>query len=98
MDGSWPDGYQAILTVRNDTEATVHPWQVSWTVPDGVTVTGWNGTYAHEGTRVTVTAPEWSEGLSPGESVEIGHKVVGVPQPAATDVELNGEVCARGLG
>lgn len=97
MDGSWPDGYQAITTVRNNTETTIHPWSVTWTVPDGVTVTAWNGTLTQEGTRVTVVAPEWSEGLAPGESVDIGHKAVGVPQPAPATVELNGTVCAVGL-
>ena len=30
---------------------------MSWTVPAGVTVTGWNGTFTQEGTRVTVTIP-----------------------------------------
>ncbi|MBN1170603.1 MAG: cellulose binding domain-containing protein, partial [Micromonosporaceae bacterium] len=50
MDGSWPDGYQALLTVRNDSSTRVHPWQVTWTVPAGVTVTGWNGTFTQEGT------------------------------------------------
>jgi hypothetical protein len=98
MDGSWPDGYQALLTVRNDSDAPVQPWTVSWTVPTGAAVTGWNGTLTQEGTLVTVVAPEWSPGLAPGESVGIGHAVVGVPFPAPTTVELNGAVCAEGLG
>jgi expansin (peptidoglycan-binding protein) len=98
MDGSWPDGYQALLTVRNDSDAPVQPWTVSWTVPTGATVTGWNGTLTQEGALVTVVAPEWSPGLAPGESVGIGHAVVGVPYPAPTTVELNGAVCAEGLG
>ena len=95
MAGSWPDGYQATTTVRNDSAATVHPWRVSWTVAEGVTVTGWNGTFTQEGTRVTVVAPDWSSGLAPGESVDIGHNALGAPQPAATAVELNGAVCAQ---
>lgn len=96
MDGSWPDGYQALLTVRNDSSTRVRPWRVTWTVPAGVTVTGWNGTFTQQGTRVTVVAPAWSEGLAPGESVGIGHKATGIAQPAPTTVELNGARCAGG--
>ena len=98
MAGSWPDGYQATVKVRNDGTSTRQPWRVSWTVAAGVTVTAWNGTLTQEGARVTVVAPAWNEALAPGQSVEIGHVGTGAPVPAQTTVDLNGETCGTGLG
>jgi expansin len=94
MAGSWPDGYQANITVRNDGASTIRPWQVSWTVPADVVVTVWNGTLTRVGTLVTVSAPAWNDTLAPGASVTVGYIGAGAPTPAPTPVQLNGEDCA----
>lgn len=97
MQGSWPNGYQATMKVRNDSLGSLQPWKVSFTVPDGVTVTGWNGTFTKSGNTVTVVAPDYAPPMAAGDTIDVGFRADGIAQPSATPISLNGSSCAIGL-
>lgn len=91
---SWPGGYQAAVTVKNNSSATISPWQLTFVVPSGVTVNnGWNGTFAQQGGNITVNAPEWAQSLAPGQSATVGFVANGPSSPAPSAVALGGVTC-----
>jgi prepilin-type N-terminal cleavage/methylation domain-containing protein len=95
IDNSWPQGYQAAITVTNRGTAAVTNWVASWTVPDGVTLNnGWNGTVTQSGSRMQAQAPDWSSTLAPGASWAIGFIAGGPSSPAPSAVALNGVSCS----
>jgi tRNA A-37 threonylcarbamoyl transferase component Bud32 len=76
VDGSWPDGYQAKVTVRNTGDEPLTGWQLTWTMPDGHEIRDlWNGELTTDGTAVTVTNAEYNVTIAPGAAVEVGLNV-----------------------
>jgi chitin-binding protein len=89
----WSGGFQAEVTVRNNSTAPVSPWSVSWTMPAGATInSGWNATVSQSGTTVTASAPTWSPSLAAGASTTIGFVSSGSPGPSG--IRLNNSVCS----
>ena len=94
IDNSWPQGYQAAITVTNRGTTALTNWVASWTVPDGVTLNnGWNATVTQSGTRMQAQAPDWSATLAPGASWAIGFIANGPSSPPPSAVALNGVRC-----
>jgi prepilin-type N-terminal cleavage/methylation domain-containing protein len=94
IDNSWPQGYQAAITVTNRGTAALTNWIASWTVPDGVTLNnGWNATVTQSGSRMQAQAPDWSATLAPGASWAIGFIASGPFSPPPSAVALNGVSC-----
>jgi prepilin-type N-terminal cleavage/methylation domain-containing protein len=94
IDNSWPQGYQAAITVTNRGATTLTNWVASWTVPDGVTLNnGWNATVTQSGSRMQAQAPDWSTTLAPGASWAIGFIANGPFSPPPSAVSLNGISC-----
>jgi serine/threonine protein kinase len=55
IQNSWPDGYQAEVTIRNTAAKPLKGWTVSWNLPGGQRVKQlWNGTFSQDGTTVRV--------------------------------------------
>lgn len=95
IDNSWPQGYQAAVTVTNRSAAAVPNWVATWTVPDGVTLNnGWNATVTQNGNTMRAEAPSWSATLEPGASWSIGFIANGPSSPPPSAVTLNGVGCA----
>lgn len=95
IDNSWPQGYQAAITVTNRGTTVLTNWVASWTVPDGVTLNnGWNATVTQSGSRMRAQAPDWSTTLAPGASWAIGFIANGPFSPPPSAVALNGVSCA----
>ena len=94
IDNSWPQGYQAAITVTNRGTANLTNWVATWTVPSGVTLNnGWNATVTQSGTRMRAEAPDWSTTLVPGASWAIGFIALGPSAPPPSAVALNGVGC-----
>jgi prepilin-type N-terminal cleavage/methylation domain-containing protein len=95
IDNSWPQGYQAAITVTNRGTTTLTNWVASWTVPDGVTLNnGWNATVTQSGSRMQAQAPDWSTTLAPGASWAIGFIASGPFSPPPSAIALDGVSCA----
>jgi prepilin-type N-terminal cleavage/methylation domain-containing protein len=93
-DSSWPQGYQASVTVRNTGTSTLSPWTATWRVPASVTlVNGWNATVSQSGRVITAQAPSWQQSLAPGASWTVGYIADGPWASGPDQVTLNGVSC-----
>jgi cellulase/cellobiase CelA1 len=71
--GSWPDGYNADVTVRNDGPEQLTGWVVTWTMPDGHEIRNlWNGVKSGQGNAITVRNEGWNATVPPGGSTTFG--------------------------
>ncbi|ROT29856.1 oxidoreductase [Micromonospora sp. HM5-17] len=69
----WQGGFQAEVTVRNATTATLNGWTVRWTLPSGQTINQlWGGTLTVSGSSVTVRNASWNGSLPPNGSTTFG--------------------------
>ncbi|HEY2669206.1 MAG TPA: PHB depolymerase family esterase [Rugosimonospora sp.] len=68
----WQGGFQANVTVQNGSVAR-SAWQVSWTFPNGQTITQlWNGSYTQSGSSVTTRNASYNGSLGAGASTSFG--------------------------
>lgn len=96
IDNSWPQGYQAAITVTNTRGTALTNWVATWTVPSGVTLdNGWNATVTQSGTTMRAEAPSWAATLPAGASWSIGFIAAGGSAPPPSDVTLNAARCRR---
>jgi serine/threonine protein kinase len=76
VGNTWPDGYEAAVTVRNEGDQDVTGWQLTWTLPDGHEINNlWGGQDTQDGTAVTVTNDDYNVTIRPGASIEVGMTV-----------------------
>ncbi len=75
IDSSWSAGYQATVTITNNTATPTTSWTATFTLPQGQSITSfWNGVYTASGQTITVKNPTWSGGgvIQPGASTTFG--------------------------
>jgi endoglucanase len=90
--GSWSTGYQAEVSVTNDTPATIKTWQVRITLPASTSVVNaWNATQNTSGSTYTFTPAGHNGSLAPGASTSFGFIANGTGRP--TSCEVNGKTC-----
>ncbi|MFI6028145.1 serine/threonine-protein kinase [Amycolatopsis magusensis] len=76
--GTWPGGYQAGVSVRNDSAGRLTGWELSWEMPGGHRIAHlWNGKFTQDGEAVTVTNADYNVSIDAGDSVELGMTVTG---------------------
>ncbi len=84
VTNSWPGGYQALVTVRNDLGSAVSGWVVRWTLPSGHHINGlWDGTLTVHGSSVTVNNANWNASLKADDSTTFG--LIALTQDSDTD-------------
>jgi predicted carbohydrate-binding protein with CBM5 and CBM33 domain len=84
VSSSWPGGFQAQVTVKNPTTATMYGWTVNWVMPDGETLnSGWNGTLSSSGSLATMKSASWNSLLGPNASTSFGFTANFTGTPAA---------------
>jgi endoglucanase len=92
---SWNSGYQADVTVTNDTPQEITTWQVRLTFPAGTSIaSSWNTTQSASGSTYTFTPAAWNGRVSGGASVSFGFTTNGTGRPTAC--EINGRACGGG--
>ena len=92
VTNSWSTGYQATVSVKNDTSATLATWRVELTLPAGTTVVNsWNTTQTSSGSTYTFTPAGWNASIAAGASAEFGMVVNGTGRP--TNCLVNGRAC-----
>lgn len=95
VDSSWPQGFNASVTVRNNGTSTLNPWVSTLTLPTGVTlVNGWNATVTASGSTLTAQAPSWAPSLAPGASMTWNFQANGPASPTPSGFKLNGVTCS----
>ncbi|MFH0516011.1 cellulose binding domain-containing protein [Streptomyces sp. M41] len=95
IDGQWPDGFQATVTVT--TERALDDWRVAWSFRDGQEVGQmWDARFAQNGSRVTATAAGYNRTVAANGTLSFGF--LGSwdgKNSAAHDFTLNGHDCAK---
>jgi lysophospholipase L1-like esterase len=73
ITSQWAGGFQAEVTVRNDSTATVPSWTVAFGFADGQQISqSWNATVTQTGSTVTARNVSWNGSLAPGTSASFG--------------------------
>jgi len=73
VTNSWPGGYQALVTVRNDQSSPLSGWTVHWTLPAGHRISNlWDGAVIVRGSSVTVNNANWNASLKADSSTTFG--------------------------
>jgi endoglucanase len=95
VTNAWSGGFQADVLVKNTGSAQLTGWTVSFTFGGDQKIgSGWNGTFAQSGQKVTVTNPPYAAALPAGGSVDPGFTGTFVSSNAApTGFALNGVAC-----
>jgi endoglucanase len=92
VQNSWNNGYQAQVTVNNNTSSQISTWKVELTFPAGTSVTqSWNATQAVSGSTYTFTPAGWNATVAAGASTSFGFIVSGAGRP--TSCLVNGQSC-----
>jgi endoglucanase len=92
VQNSWNNGYQAQVTVNNNTSSQISTWKVELTFPAGTSETqSWNATQAVSGSTYTFTPAGWNATVAAGASTSFGFIVSGAGRP--TSCLVNGQSC-----
>ncbi|MEU4156816.1 cellulase family glycosylhydrolase [Actinoplanes sp. NPDC026670] len=92
VQSSWNNGYQAQVTVNNNTSSQISTWKVELTFPAGTTVgQSWNATQAVSGNTYTFTPAGWNATIAAGASTSFGFIANGAGRP--TNCLVNGQAC-----
>ena len=66
---SWPGGFQAAITIQNTGSTAWSNWDLTWTFPDGQTVSSlWNGAASQSGSSVSVRNLSYNGTIPAGSS------------------------------
>lgn len=82
---SWPGGFQAEVTVRNNGSGTLNGWTVPMGLPGGVSITSlWSGVNSGTSGNVTVRNAPWNGTLGGSASTAFGFTANGSSSTAPT--------------
>jgi aryl-phospho-beta-D-glucosidase BglC (GH1 family) len=90
VDNAWNTGYQAHITITNDTTAPINNWVLTFNYAAQITSI-WNGSLVSSGAgQDTIDNAGYNSTIAPNTSVTIGILGTGSPTPAPTNYALNG--------
>jgi endoglucanase len=94
ITNSWPGGFQAGITITNNTTA-ITSWTLAFAFPNDQAISDlWDGTYTQSGQNVTVTSESWNGSLATGGSTTIGFTgTVGTTDDVPAYFTVNGYAC-----
>ncbi|WP_248960817.1 lytic polysaccharide monooxygenase [Sphaerisporangium perillae] len=76
--GTWDNGYQGEVTVKNSGSSAISGWTVKWTLPSGSSISNlWNGTYTLSGSAITVKNAAYNGSLAGNASTTFGYVATG---------------------
>ncbi|CAG6394355.1 glycoside hydrolase family 9 protein [Streptomyces cocklensis] len=95
VTNAWSGGFQADILVTNTGAAALSGWTLSFTFGGDQKVgSGWNGTFAQTGQKVTVTNPSYAPTLPAGGTVDPGFTATySAGNAAPTGFAVNGVAC-----
>jgi hypothetical protein len=69
VTSQWPGGFGAAITINNTGTTAISNWTLTWTFPDGQTVSQlWNGVETQSGANVSVTNESYNGSIGSGGS------------------------------
>ncbi|MEU0882609.1 cellulose-binding domain-containing protein [Lentzea sp. NPDC005914] len=98
IEGQWPGGFKAGVTIRNTGRDAINGWTLRWSFGDGQSVQNmWNASSSQRGAAVSATNASYTVTIAPGGEVSIGF--IGSMRDrnaAPSSFTLNGTTCANG--
>jgi endoglucanase len=89
---SWSSGYQAQVTVSNESSTALSTWRVELVMPAGTTVgQAWNTTMSVSGSTYTFTPAGWNATIPGNSAASFGFIANGTGRP--TSCLVNGKAC-----
>ncbi|MEV6303653.1 cellulase family glycosylhydrolase [Actinoplanes sp. NPDC051861] len=93
VQNSWNNGYQAQVTVNNESSSALNTWKVELVMPAGTTVgQAWNATMSASGSTYTFTPAGWNATIPGGSATSFGFIANGSGRP--TSCLVNGKACS----
>jgi len=91
----WPGGFNATVTLTNQSGAALNGWQLAWTFPaDQRIINLWNGQVTQTGADVVVTDADWNAQVPAGGTIEFGFQAIfGDTNSPPTAFTLDGVPC-----
>jgi aryl-phospho-beta-D-glucosidase BglC (GH1 family) len=90
VDNAWNSGFQAHITILNDTTAPISNWKLDFNYGQQITSL-WDGSVVASGQgHYTVENAGWNGTIAPNTSVTVGFTANGAPTPAPSNYEING--------
>jgi endoglucanase len=91
---SWPDGFQASISITNDGPALTS-WALGFTFPDDQVIgDGWDAVFTQDGQDVTAASESYNGSLATGASLTIGFTAaVGATDGVPSYFTVNGYAC-----
>ncbi len=98
IQGQWPGGFIAQVTVENTSKRDIDGWNVGWDFTGDESMRQlWNGDVTTDGASVSVANPHWDTVLEAGSTATfgfLGNSTDGPQTPA--ELTLNGQTCLAG--
>lgn len=91
----WNTGFTTDVTIKNQGDA-LGGWTVTWTMPlDQRAKHGWNGIFAQNDNKVTVTPANWNKNITRDGVISFGFNgTYSTENPTPIDLAVNGVQCA----
>src|SRR5437588_753399 len=99
VTGQWNSGYQATMSIRNDTGAGLKGWRLEFDLPHHISSL-WDAVLVGQtNNHVVVDAPSWQRDLAAGTTATFGYvaSLNGTRQEPA-NCKINGTPCSVGSG
>jgi len=97
ITGQWAGGFEVALTINNTGTTALSSWVLTWTIPNGQTITQlWNGVETQNGANITVKNESYNDSIPAGGSyagVGFDGTSNNLTNAAPTSFALNGTVC-----
>ena len=95
IDDQWEGGFTASMTITNLSTSALVNWQVQWET-DYTVINAWSCEFIGQADGyASVSHPEWSVNIEPGQSVTFGFQGAGIPS-APAEVLVNGSPASPG--
>ncbi len=96
IDNEWNTGFQASVSITNESSTPVNNWEASWAWDDGSSfVQGWNAVFDCNASSCSATGPSHAVDVAANQAVTFGFiGAKGVDNtPAQASVTINGDAC-----
>lgn len=91
VENEWNNGFVASITVKNDTNAAVNNWSVSWQYANNRITNSWNANFSGNN-PYTATNISWNGNIAAGQSVSFGFQGTKTDNSAERP-QINGTLC-----
>lgn len=72
IQSDWQTGFYVEMQVANRNRVSSGNWKLAFEMNQAEINTSWNGNFNHQGSRYTVTPPDWARTIQPNQTVSLG--------------------------